>query len=71
MPDRAGGKMTLTDSGVILFKILSAIPRLFANRPTVVDPRVDEVRSLTRKASYTHQRAMITVHQESQIRKGL
>jgi carboxymethylenebutenolidase len=42
LPDRAGAKMTWTNTVVLLFKFLSAIPRLFANRPTVVDPRVHE-----------------------------
>jgi hypothetical protein len=71
MPDRAGVKMTWTNLGVIIFKVLFAVPRLIANRPSVVDPRVHEVRSLTRKASYAHRRALVTVHYENQVRKGL
>jgi hypothetical protein len=44
---------------IILFKFLSAFPRLFANRPTVVDPRVHEVRSQTRKASDYNLHALV------------
>jgi len=40
MPDRAGVKIPFTKMFVILFKILASLPRLFANRPSVVDPRV-------------------------------
>ncbi|KAF8272180.1 Alpha/Beta hydrolase protein [Lactarius quietus] len=47
MPDRAGVKIPFTKMFVILFKILASLPRLFANRPSVVDPRVHAVRSLT------------------------
>ncbi|KAH9049982.1 dienelactone hydrolase endo-1-3,1,4-beta-D-glucanase [Lactarius hengduanensis] len=37
-PDRAGVKMKWT--GVLIFKVLLALPRLIGNRPSVVDPRV-------------------------------
>ncbi|KAH8998643.1 dienelactone hydrolase endo-1-3,1,4-beta-D-glucanase [Lactarius akahatsu] len=37
-PDRAGVKMKWT--GALIFKVLLALPRLIANRPSVVDPRV-------------------------------
>jgi len=59
-PDRAGVKMTWTNIFALVFKVLLALPGLIANRPSVVDPRVHAVRSLTRKASHAHQRALIT-----------
>jgi dienelactone hydrolase len=42
MPDRAGVKLTWTNIAVIVFKVLFAVPKLIANRPSVVDPRVQE-----------------------------
>ncbi|KAI9443153.1 dienelactone hydrolase endo-1-3,1,4-beta-D-glucanase [Lactarius indigo] len=40
LPDRAGVKMTWTSLGVVVFKVLAAVPRMIANRPSVVDLRV-------------------------------
>jgi carboxymethylenebutenolidase len=59
MPDRAGVKLSWTKIGVIGFKVVVSLPKMIANRPAVVDPRVHAVRSLTRKASDAHQRALI------------
>ena len=42
MPDRAGVKPTLRDKMLFIFRTLFALPRLFANRPSVVDARIHE-----------------------------
>ena len=59
MPDRAGVKVSWIKMGLIGFKVLLSVPKLYASRPGVVDPRVHTVRSLTRKASDAHQNALI------------
>lgn len=58
MPDRAGVKLKWTTIGVIVFKVLVSFPKMISSRPSVVDPRVHEVRSLTRKAFYAHLNAL-------------
>jgi dienelactone hydrolase len=40
MPDRAGVKLSWTKIGVIGFKVVVSLPKMIANRPSVVDPRV-------------------------------
>lgn len=40
MPDRAGVKLSWTKIGVIGFKVVVSLPKMIANRPAVVDPRV-------------------------------
>jgi len=40
MPDRAGVKIPWTKMGLIVFKVLVSLPKMIANRPSVVDPRV-------------------------------
>ena len=42
MPDRAGAKTSLLDMVLLILKALPTIPRLFANRASVVDPRIQE-----------------------------
>lgn len=59
MPDRAGVKVSWIKMGQIGFKVLLSVPKLYAQRPDVVDPRVHAVRSLNRKASDAHQSALI------------
>lgn len=42
MPDRAGVKLKWTTMVSIGFKVLASVPKMYANRPSVVDPRVME-----------------------------
>ena len=42
VPDRAGVKMSWLSTLRLIFKILPALPRFIANRPSVVDARVHE-----------------------------
>jgi hypothetical protein len=43
MPDRAGVKTSWFTMGRLLLKGLPSLPRFIANRPSVVDARVQEV----------------------------
>ena len=43
MPDRAGVKTSWLTMGSLIFKALPSLPRFIANRPSVVDARVQEV----------------------------
>ena len=43
IPDRSGGKYTLRDFMLILFRSILALPRLFASQPSVIDARIHEV----------------------------
>ncbi|KAF8272182.1 hypothetical protein EI94DRAFT_1566829 [Lactarius quietus] len=40
MPDRAGVKIPWTKMGLIVFKVLVSLPKMFSSRESVVDPRV-------------------------------
>ena len=42
MPDRPGAKSSLLDIVLLILKALPTLPRLFANRASVVDPRIHE-----------------------------
>ena len=42
MPDRAGAKTPLLDVVLLILRALPTFPRLFANRASVVDPRIHE-----------------------------
>jgi len=44
LPDRAGVRITWLTSGLRTLKILTALPGFIANRPSVVDARVQEAR---------------------------
>jgi hypothetical protein len=43
MPDRAGIKLGCVDSARFIVKFLPSLPKMYSNRPSVVDPRVYEV----------------------------
>jgi hypothetical protein len=40
LPDRAGVKPSCRDLGLFIITFLPSIPKFFASRPSVVDPRV-------------------------------
>jgi carboxymethylenebutenolidase len=46
MPDRAGVKTSWLTTGRLILKALPSLPRFIANRPSVVDARVQEVMPL-------------------------
>ena len=46
IPDRAGVRTSWLASGLLTLKFLRALPGFIANRPSVVDARVQEVRIL-------------------------
>ena len=43
MPDRAGVKLSWGDIALFVVKVVPSLPRMFANRTSVVDSRVHEV----------------------------
>ena len=72
MPDRAGVKLPLRDMVLFVLRFLPTLPRIFASRPTVVDPKTQEVDVLSLYVlllSYTN--FDFTVHQEDQRRERL
>ncbi|KAF8478074.1 dienelactone hydrolase endo-1-3,1,4-beta-D-glucanase [Russula ochroleuca] len=42
MPDRAGVKTSLGTLALLIIRLLPTLPRIFASRPSVVDPRIHE-----------------------------
>ena len=42
MPDRAGVKTSFGTLTLLILRVLPTLPRMFTNRPSVVDPRVHE-----------------------------
>ena len=43
MPDRAGIKVSTWDIVLLVLRFLPTLPRMIANRPSVVDPKIQEV----------------------------
>lgn len=72
MPDRAGVKLPFRDIVLLVLRVLPTLPRMIASRPSVVDPKTQEVRvpsPYTLLPSYTN--LDFTVHQEDQRRERL
>ena len=43
MPDRAGVKLSYRNMVLFVLRLLPALPKMFASRPSVVDPKIQEV----------------------------
>ena len=72
MPDRAGVKLSTWDIVLLVLRFLPTLPRMIANRPSVVDPKIQEVGVPSLYALLLSQtRLDSTVHQEDQRRERL